>query len=133
MPLGVRRVETPGGIRLVPGLPPTRPDEQDVTLADVHVLRLRRVLEIVHGDPVIDGERVGALVPGDVEQDTAPNHELDARRVTVLGASGLRRRHVVEEGVLPVDVRKGVQMRAGVVVHDGEAGRALIALRIEVS
>src|SRR5216117_1230365 len=47
MPLRVRRIETPGGIRLVPRLAPARPHQQDVALADLDVLRLRGVLQVL--------------------------------------------------------------------------------------
>src|SRR6266850_3181549 len=38
VPLSVRRIETPGGIRLVPRLAPARPDQQDVALSNLDVL-----------------------------------------------------------------------------------------------
>ena len=36
----------------------TRADQQDVALADLDVLRLGGVLQVLNGDPVIDGQRV---------------------------------------------------------------------------
>src|SRR5205823_14488453 len=105
---------------------------QDIALSYLDVLRLRCVLQIIEGDPVIDGQRVGALVSGDVEQHPTPDRLDDARRITLRGASRLRRRQVVIQRVLLVDMSEGVEMRAGMVVHEGEAGANLIALRVEV-
>src|SRR6266849_5267552 len=132
MPLGVRRVETPGIIGFSPRLPPARPHQQNVSLSDLDVLPLRGVLQILGGDPIIDRENVSALVPGNVEQHSSPDHLDDARRITLRGTQRLWRRHVVVQSVLAVDMPEGVEMRTGMVVHEGEAGGTLLALWIEV-
>src|SRR5713101_1531463 len=132
MPLGMRGVEAPRIIWFTPGLPPARPNQQDVALSNLHVLGLRGVLQILEGDPVIDRERVGGLVPGDVEQHPTPDDLDDARRITLRGAIRLWRRQVVVQSVVAVDMPEGVEMRTGMVVHEGEAGGTLLALWIEV-
>src|ERR1700730_464940 len=132
MPLGVRRVETPGIIGLTPILSPARPNEQNVALSDLDVLGLRSVLQILGSDPIVDRENVTALVPGNVEQHSAPDHLDDARRIALHGAERLWRRHVVVEGVLTVDMAKGVEVRTGMVVHEGKAGGTLLALGVEL-
>src|SRR4029077_4685992 len=115
-----------------PGLPPARPNQENVALADLHILRLCGVLQVLDGDPVIDRERIGALVSGDVEQHTAPDHLDDARCITLHSTERLWRRHVVEESILAVDVPEGVEMRTGMIVHEGEACGTLLAFGVEL-
>src|SRR5260370_28759857 len=132
MPFGMRGVETSGIIRLTPRLSPAGPNQQDVALSNLYILRLCSVLQILGGDPVIGGQRVSALEAGDIEQHSTPDHLNDARRITLRGTSRLRRRQVVEQGVLAIDMPERVEVRAGVVVHKGEAGGTLLPLRVEL-
>src|SRR6516225_2610095 len=131
MPFGMRRVETPGIVRFIPRLSPPGPNQQNVALSNLNVLRLRSVLKILDSDPIIARQRVTAFVSGDVEQDAAPDHLNNARRIALRGASRLWRRHVVEQSVLAKDVPEGVEMGARMVVHKGEAGGSLLTLRVE--
>src|SRR4051794_40395565 len=132
MPLGMCGVEAPGIIRLTPCLPPACSNQQDVAFLNLYILRLCGVLQILGGDPVVGRQRVSALKPGDVEQHPAPDHLDDARGITLRGASRFRRRQVVVQGVLAIDMPKGVEMRPGVVVHKGEAGGTLLPLCVEL-
>ena len=49
-------------------------DEHDVLLAQLDLLPLRRLLQVLGGDGVAVGQAVDALHPGDVEQDAARDH-----------------------------------------------------------
>ena len=114
-------------------LPPSRPDQQDITLADLNILRLRGVLQVLEADPVIDRKWIGALVGRNVEQHTTPNYLDNARCIAMRGAHRLGRWHVVEQGILPVDMPESVEMRASMVVHEGETSRTLLTLGVELS
>src|SRR5215470_15932609 len=115
MPFGVRSVETPGIVRFRPRLPPPGPNQQNVALSNLDVLCLRSILQVLDRDPIIARQRVTAFVSGGVEQDAAPDHLKNARRVALRGAGRLWRRHVVEESVLAKDVPEGVEMGARMV------------------
>src|SRR5215813_8742074 len=130
MPLGVRGVEAPGVVGFAPGFPPPGPNQEDVTFADLHVLRLGSILQVVGSDPVIDRKRIASFISGDVEQNPAPDHLDDACRIALLGTQRLWWRQVVVESILAVDVTEGVKVRTGMVVHEGEAGGALLALGV---
>src|SRR5205823_12878500 len=80
----------------------------------------------------IDREGIAAFVSGDIERNAA-SYQLDyARRITLGGAQRLWRRQVVVKGILAVDMTESVEVRTGVVVHEGEAGRTLLALGVEL-
>ena len=132
MPLGMCGINSPVRAWLVPHLPPTRPHQQNIALLDLYLLRFGGILEIFQRDPIPAGQGICALVLGDIEQDPAPDHRLDTRRIAMHRAIRSWRRRIVVYTVFPIDMGKGVQMRARMVMHEGETGRTLTALRVEL-
>src|SRR5262249_19686260 len=96
------------------------------------LLGFGRVLEIFQTDPVTAWERILPLVFSDVEQYSTPNHESDTRRVAMHGAIRAWRRGIVVHAIFPVHMREGVEMGAGMVMHEGITGSALVPRGVEL-
>src|SRR5262249_864069 len=61
----------------------------------------------------------------DIEQDSTPHNGLHACRIAVHRAVRAWWRRVIVHTIFPVNVGERVEMRAGMVVHDGKTGRTL--------
>src|SRR5262249_14898378 len=83
VPLGMANVNFPVRAWLIPCLPPARSNQQKIPLLDVDLLSFGGILQIFQRDPIPGGKRVRALVFGDIQQDAAADHVLDARRIAV--------------------------------------------------
>src|SRR4029453_1708929 len=109
-----------------------RTNEDNIALLDLHLLRFRRVLEIFQTDPVITREWILPFVFGDIEQDSTPNNRLDTRCVAVHCTTRAGWRSIVVHTIFPVNVGERVEMRAGMVMHEGKTGCTLASLGIEL-